>query len=362
MTKNFQDPGKMAEEVGNAPMDSPSSVQKRAVWLDCDPGHDDALAIMLAAHSPALTLLGISTVHGNQTVEKVTRNAVKVLHLCGRSDIDVVQGAGRALMRPVLKTCPEIHGSSGLDGPLWSAPARAPDARAAVHVIYNAITRHYAAARLAETAAAQAGAEAQKGGGEEVREQPRVALVCTAALTNIALLLSVHPDVIPLLEGMGGGAGRRGAALKCDPEAAHIVMESGARVTMVPLEVTHTALVTPPVLARILAAPSPPTPFRTIVGELLTFFAKRYKEVFGFEHPPLHDPCAVAFVIAPHIFKLSAGQTVCDVWRQSGRPPNVTLTRSMDVAAFWELLVAALDRANAASPLNCSPKSGKVPQ
>ena len=193
-------------------------------------------------------------------------------------------------------------------------------------------------------------------------------------------------------------------APQVDPEAAHVVFESGADVTMVPLEVTHTALVTPAVLSRI----GDGTQLRRLVREMLLFFQGSYRRVFGFEHPPLHDPCAVAcapafrsarrcslgdcagmrdtcvvacrcaaesgvrcgvvgcstrrYVIAPQLFEaeryrvdvetgsaLSAGQTVVDVWRQSKRAPNAGVATRMDVAAFWELMLAAVDAADAAA-------------
>ncbi len=143
---------------------------------------------------------------------------------------------------------------------------------------------------------------------------------------------------------------------------------------MVPLQVTHTALVTPSVLARIRGGEqgAPVTRFRRLVASLLLFFASTYARVFGFtQGPPLHDPCAVACVIAPAIFKLqrmrvdvetvsplAAGQTICDVWGQSGKPANVTVATAMDVDAFWELMLAALARADAASPLNVEPIDG----
>ena len=195
--------------------------------------------------------------------------------------------------------------------------------------------------------------------------------MCTGALTNAALLLSVYPELADVLRVvlMGGamGAGNTGAVaefnIQLDPEAASIVFNSGADVTMVPLEVTHTALVTPEVLARIRGDGA--SRFRRVVGELLTFFAASYERVFGFSSPPLHDPCAVAAAFAPQLFTLrrmrvdvetasplSAGQTVCDIWGQSAAPPNVTVATAMDVPAFWALMHAALDAADAASPMN----------
>ncbi|GFH08835.1 pyrimidine-specific ribonucleoside hydrolase, partial [Haematococcus lacustris] len=148
-----------------------------------------------------------------------------------------------------------------------------------------------------------------------------------------------------------------------DPEAAKMVFDCGVALVMVPLDVTHTVLVTPSVLQRV----------RIVYCRVASMRQDTYRSVFGFIHPPLHDPCAVAFVIAPHLFKVrelrvdietvspyTAGQTVCDVWRQTGRPANCRVAVTMDVAQFWDLQLAALAEADVASPLNMLtiPKGG----
>lgn len=203
-----------------------------------------------------------------------------------------------------------------------------------------------------------------------------VALVATGALTNVALLLMLYPEVVSegmieiVLMGGAVGVGNTGPVvefnIQIDPEAAHVVFNSGANVTMVPLEVTHTALATPEVLGRILTPPD--HPFLVLIAELLLFFADTYKRVFKFEHPPLHDPCAVAYVIAPEIFttrrlrvdvekcsELTAGQTVVDVWGHSKLAANVTVCMEMEVDKFWEMVVEAVHKAAEASPLVAPP-------
>ena len=243
------------------------------VWLDCDPGHDDALAIMLAAYSPGIKLLGVSTVHGNQTLAKTTLNARRVLAIAGITGLRVAPGAAKPLMRPP-RACPEIHGDSGLDGPDLSSCDDAPDDSQQ----QPAVVQMHAALREAEE---------------------RATLVCTGALTNAALLLSVYPELAATVRVvfMGGAVrgGNTGAVaefnIQLDPEAAAVVLSSGAHVTMVPLDVTHTALVTPDVLRRIHAGPDGHNSrFRRIVAELLTYFAASYRAVFAFDSPPLHDP------------------------------------------------------------------------
>ncbi|GIM04538.1 hypothetical protein Vretimale_9082 [Volvox reticuliferus] len=351
------------------------------VWLDCDPGHDDAAAILLAGHTPGLRLLGVSTIGGNQTLAKVTQNALDVLDALGLSHIGVVAGQPRPLMRPPL-ICPEIHGDTGLDGPgggrLLPRSGRKPLPGKAVNVMYAAIASAYKELQLHERhsdddgdsdggggggGAAANGSGGSSGDGSEgggdggpkmsevgqqgpatamFAEEPgpqqgpaaalrkttvgavraigarKVRLVCTGALTNTALLLTVYPEVVDWLEVaiMGGcmGVGNTGPVMEfniqTDPEAAKIVFESGVPLTMVPLEVTHTVLANPQILAAIgggrgSAAPAnaaaaaaaaplplvvacPISPFRNTIQQLLLFFAETYKQVFHFEHPPLH--------------------------------------------------------------------------
>ncbi|KAL4450693.1 hypothetical protein ABPG77_001049 [Micractinium sp. CCAP 211/92] len=327
------------------------------MWLDCDPGHDDAVALILAGHNPAVHLLGVSTVAGNQTVEKVTDNALRVLAAAGLAHVPVVAGAAKPLLRAAPLLCAEIHGESGLDGPLGgpvlpAAPHAALPGKAPVRMFEAIVAAH---ARLVAAGAADA----------------RVALVATAALTNVALLLALYPEVADMIEVtiMGGclGVGNTGPVMEfniqTDPEAARMVFESGVRLTMVPLEVTHTALVTTSVLQRVRT--HQPSPFLQLMTDLLMFFSDTYATVFKMKDPPLHDPCAVAWVIAPELFKtellrvdvetastLSAGQTVCDIWGQSRLPKNCTVCMEMDVAQFWDLVIAAIHAADAVSPLN----------
>lgn len=321
------------------------------IWLDCDPGHDDAMAIMLAGHSPSVELLGLSTVAGNQTVEKTTVNALRVLSLADIRGVDVVMGQGAPLMRE-SKVCPEIHGSSGLgtrsgqEVPDLPPVGRLIPKKAIVHM-YDVISQH--------------------GDGE-------VVLVATGSLTNVALLLMVFPEVKAKLAQivlMGGamGIGNTGPVaefnIQCDPEAAKVVFECGVKLVQVPLEVTHTCLVTDEVVKALEAFDSP---FGRLMIDLLQFFAQTYKDIFFFDFPPLHDPLTIAYVIDPSIFQtkllrvdietsseLSYGQTVVDVWQMSPKPRNVHVAQRVDVPAFWELMLAALRKANERSPLNSLP-------
>lgn len=328
----------------------------RPIWLDCDPGHDDAMAILLAAYTPRLRLLGISTVAGNQSLPLCTANALAVLHAAGVEGVPVYEGqAGPLLPTNGRPSCPEIHGHTGLDGPhggriFPDAPSRPSPGLAAV--------------RMAEALLA-ARTDAHRDRGH------RPALVCTGSLTNAALALTLFPALRDSVEVilMGGavavGNTSPGAEfnLQNDPEAAAIVIESGCPVTLVPLEVTHTARVTPAVVDRVRAAPA--TEFRRRCADLLLFFAATYKNVFFFDDPPLHDPLAVLFAAEPELFRgrrvrcdvaLSSercpGRTVFDLWGQTGRAANVTLCLQCDVPAFWDRMLGAIAAADRGSPLN----------
>lgn len=304
---------------------------RRRIVLDCDPGHDDALAILLAAASPQLDLLAITTVAGNQTVEKVTLNALRVCSIAGIRHIPVAAGCDRPLQREPLEA-ESIHGASGLDGPEWDEPSVQRDPRHAVDLM----------AGLIDTGEA-------------------LTIVATGPLTNVATLLQRQQrarDRIERIVLMGGAIGLGNWTpsaefnIHADPEAAELVFSSGLPVTMVPLEVTHRALATPEVLARIDALG---TPVARVSATLLRYFAETYERVFGFAAPAVHDPCAVAWVLDPEIVPtdfinvaidtapgLSYGRTVCDVYRTTGREPNADVGVDLDVERFWEAMIGAI--------------------
>ena len=198
-----------------------------------------------------------------------------------------------------------------------------------------------------------------------------VTLVCTGSLTNAATLLSVFPETKTKIEkivSMGGAMGMGNTSpvaewnIEIDPEAAKAVYGAGIPFYQVPLNVTHTALVTPEIIERIAEMK---TPFADLVVDLMMFFAETYKDVFEFDCPPLHDPLAVAYVICPELFKTKLmnveietnssfcdGCTVCDYYGTTGRPKNATVCLQVDVPQFWELMISSLAKANENSPLN----------
>jgi inosine-uridine nucleoside N-ribohydrolase len=302
-----------------------------AVILDCDPGHDDAIALLLALASPEIELLGVTTVSGNQTLEKTTANAIRVLDHVGRADVPVAAGAPRPLIRE-RHTAPEVHGESGLDGPALPAPSRAPDSRHAIDWI---------AATLAGTA------------------EP-VTLVATGPLTNVALLLARYPDVGPALERvvlMGGAIGEGNVTpaaefnIWVDPEAAHRVFDSGIDLTMVGLDVTHQALLTPAHTARLRTTGRA----GTLIAELFEFYVEFHRRSYGWDGAPIHDAVAVAHVIDPTLLttrhcgvridtgpELSRGRTNVDLRNHMGWPPNCHAAVAIDADRFLELLIARI--------------------
>lgn len=303
------------------------------VILDCDPGHDDAMAMILAAGNPAIDLLAITTCAGNQTLEKVTRNALSVCAVAGITGVPVAAGAASPLVRPQM-VAPDIHGESGLDGPVLPAPVQDLDPRHGVDLIIDTVMAH---------------------------EPGTVHLVPTGPLTNIALAMSKEPRIVERVKRVTlmGGAYTRGnrtpAAefnIVADPEAAHAVFAADWPVTMVGLDLTHQATATPDVVARIAAIGSPLARF---VTDVLAFFGSMYKEHQGFDAPPVHDPCCIAKLIDPAVFETrdafvtveltgtwTTGMTVTDFDGLYGQPHNTQVATALDRDRFWDLTVDAI--------------------
>jgi inosine-uridine nucleoside N-ribohydrolase len=310
------------------------AAERTPIILDCDPGHDDAVALLLAAASPALDLRLVSVVAGNQTLDRTVRNALSVLTAAGATHVPVAAGANRPLVRPRI-VAGHIHGESGLDGPVLPEPGFAPSPRHAVELIIETIL---------------AGPEP-------------ITLVPVGPLTNIALALRLAPDIafrIKEIVLMGGAIGLGNTTpaaefnIHADPEAASIVFGSGVPLTMVGLDVTYQTQATPERRARIDGLNSP---IAALVGGWLDFFGGRYREVYGLAGPPLHDPCAVAQVIRPGIVRTkpmsveidishgpSYGRTDCDLRGVTGKPPNAKVGVEIDADGFYDILVETLAR------------------
>ncbi|MBU3692213.1 MAG: nucleoside hydrolase [Candidatus Nanopelagicaceae bacterium] len=302
--------------------------------LDCDPGHDDALAMILAAHNPSLKLLGVTTVSGNGGIAKVTLNARRVATLAG-INVPIAEGAGKAILG-AIEEAHDIHGESALDGAELPQPKIELSELHAVDLIAKLVSEH---------------------------PEP-VTLVATGPLTNIALFLKMYPQLknqVSEIVFMGGSASRGNRTpyaefnIWMDPEAADVVLRSGLPLTMCGLDVTHQALVTKQIFAKLEEMQSELS--KTIIG-LLKFFAKTYDDVFEMPDPPLHDPVAIALLIDRSVVKsrfvnvqvelsgpLTRGATVVDIYNRLGEAANCNVALELDFDKFWSLMLDAIKAA-----------------
>jgi inosine-uridine nucleoside N-ribohydrolase len=298
------------------------------ILIDCDPGHDDAIALLLALASSEVEVLGVTTVHGNQTLPKTTLNALKLLEFTGRTEIPVAAGADRPLRREAFVAA-YVHGESGMDGPSLPQPTTEPDPRHAIDFIAETI----------------------------LASPDPVTLVPTGPLTNIGLFLARHPEAaarVARIVLMGGAIGEGNVTpaaefnIWCDPEAADRVFSSGLDVTMVGLDVTHRAIFGPEPTARIRAAGR----VGAMVAELLEFYGQFHRQTYGWEGSPIHDAVAMAHSFRPGILEtvhtgvrvdcgeeLGRGRTNVDLRGRVGWEPNAHVAVEIDAGAFIELLV-----------------------
>lgn len=303
----------------------------RSIILDCDPGHDDALALLLALSRPELRVLAVTTVAGNAPLERTTRNALRVLTLLGRLDIPVAAGADRPL-DGVLRIAPEVHGLSGLDG-----------------------------ADLPEPEAEEVDATALEFTTGLLEATDAVTIVATGPLTNVARLLRARPDLQPRIEAivfMGGAVGEGNWTASAefnvwaDPEAADTVVRCGVPVAMVPLEVTHQARLRPADMAAMAAAGNRTGP---IFADLMGYFTRIHTEWYGWDGPPIHDAVAVAHVLGLGLVetrpypvavevdgRLTRGRTVVDTRPFSAEPANLEVGVQIDRDAFVQMLIRAV--------------------
>jgi pyrimidine-specific ribonucleoside hydrolase len=317
---------------GSDPTPDTSKTAPRPVILDCDPGHDDALAMLLALSRPEVEVLAVTTVGGNADLRRTTRNALAVLTLAGRTDVPVAMGA-KGPLRGALHVAADVHGESGLDGADLPAPTAAPLPEGAIALM----------ARLIGQSASP------------------VTLVPTGPLTNIATLLQRHPELRPRIARiclMGGAIGEGNATASAefniwaDPEAAAEVFDSGLPLFMMGLDVTHQARVT---LAESDAWASLGTHAGRVYADLFRFFARFHRERYGWDGSPIHDAVAVAHVLDLGLVQteryrvdvetrgeLTRGRTVVDVHALSGRPANAEVGVGIDRGRFLGLIRDAL--------------------
>ena len=300
------------------------------IIIDTDPGQDDAVAILLALASPEIEVLAITAVAGNVPLPLTQVNARKVCELAGRPDIPVFAGCAAPLARPLV-TAEHVHGKTGLDGVELPEPTMPLMAAHAVDEILHILRREPAGT---------------------------VTLCPLGPLTNIATALERDPQTMARAKGivlMGGAYFEVGnitpAAefnIYVDPEAAKIVFACGLPITVLPLDVTHKALITADRHAAFAALPNRAGP---VVASWTSFFERFDKEKYGSAGAPLHDPCVIAWLLAPDLFTgreinveietvsdLTRGMTVADWWRVTGRPANALFLGDVDAGGFFDLL------------------------
>ena len=307
----------------------------RPILIDTDPGQDDAVAILLAlATRDRLEVLGLTCVSGNVPLERTALNARTICELAGRPDLPVCAGCDRPMGRDLV-TAEHVHGQSGLDGPDLPAPRMSLHPAHAVDFLIDTLRAH---------------------------PPGTVTLVALGPLTNLATAFQTAPDIVAKLHEivlMGGAHAALGNVtpvaefnIHVDPIAADIVLRAGARVVMVPLDVTHKALVTPERNAALRAID---TPVGRAAADLTGFFERYNPARYGEEGAPLHDPCTIAWLLRPDLFAsrpvnvtvetqsdLTLGMTVMDWWGVTGRAPNATVLHEIDADGFFDLLTERL--------------------
>ena len=309
---------------------------RRDIIIDTDPGQDDAVAILLALASPELNVLGLTCVAGNVPLERTSFNARQVCELAGRADVPVFAGCDRPMGRGLV-TAEHVHGASGLDGALLPDPVMTLQSTHAVDFIIDSL-------RAAP---------------------PKTITLCPLGpLTNIATALQRAPDIaerIAQVVLMGGAYFEVGnitpAAefnIYVDPEAAQLVFQSGLDLVVAPLDVTHKALTNPAWSAALRAKNHPVC---EVVAGWTEFFERFDTEKYGSEGAPLHDPCVIAYLIAPELFsgrrinveietqsELTRGMTVADWWRVTDRPANALFLGNIDATGYFDLITQRLAR------------------
>jgi len=308
----------------------------RRIIIDTDPGQDDAIAILLALGSPELEVVGITAVAGNVPLALTEKNARKICELAGRPDIKVYPGAVRPLVRRPV-TAEHVHGKTGLDGPSLPEPTMPLQSQHAVDFIVETVM---------------------------TQESGSITLCPLGPLTNIALALNREPRIASRIREivlMGGGFFEGGNVtptaefnIYVDPHAANVVFRSGIPIVVMPLDVTHKALTT---AKRVQAFRALGSKVGEAAAALLDFFERFDEEKYGTDGGPLHDPCVIAYLLRPELFKgrhcnvtveiaseLTMGMTVVDWWGVTDRPKNALVMRDIDADGFFALLTERLGR------------------
>lgn len=303
-------------------------MSKQKIILDCDPGHDDATAILMAAKHPKIDLLGITTVRGNQTLEKITNNALAVCQYLDL-DVEVYKGMSVPMVIPARPVEDRVHGDTGLDGPVFEKLTRTASCTHAIQFIVDTL----------------------------MASDGDIILVPTGPLTNIAMAMRLEPAIIHKIQEivlMGGSFGLGNVTpaaefnIWADGEAAHVVFNSGVKVTMMGLDVTRQVLCLPSVIERMRKIDNRAS---HLFVDMMEFFNKGQKATFGWEGGPLHDPTTIAYLIDPTVVTVdnmntdvdirsgqSYGRTNCDIFHMSGKPRDSYVALDIDVDKFWDIV------------------------
>ena len=310
---------------------------KRPIIIDCDPGQDDAICLLLAMSSPEdLDILGVTTVAGNVPLELTERNARQMRDIAGRSDVPVYAGCAKPMVRDLI-TAEKVHGKTGIDGIEIVEPELPLEDQHAVDFIIETLN---------------------------AADRKSITLVPIGPLTNIGQAFTKDPSIVEKVEQivLMGGAMREGGNsspsaefnILVDPHAADIVFRAGRPITVMGLDVTHKVLATPQRRDRIRAIDNEAA--RATAG-MLDFFNRHDTVKYGSMGAPLHDPCTVAFLLQPELFEgklcnisieteseLTMGNTAVDFWHVTDRPKNATWIHTVDADGFYDLLVERLSR------------------
>ncbi len=310
-------------------------MKTKKIILDCDPGHDDAIAILVAHAHEKIELMGITVVSGNQTLEKTGINA---LNICQHLNIDVpvCLGASEPLIKP-RQVCPDIHGETGLDGFDFPPLEKDYDPRKAVDFINDVLTH----------------------------SQEKITIVTTGPMTNLALALKLYPDIKTHIEEvvLMGGSYQHGNVspaaefnIYADPEAAYIVFNAGLRIKMFGLDVTRKVMVLPEIISRMEIINNKAS---LLFPQLMLAFNRNQKKVFGLPGGPLHDPLPIVYLIDPEVCELrfvhcdidisrgpSYGRTNCDLFGYLKMPENTYVAVNVDVQKYWNIIEACLKKYN----------------
>lgn len=306
-------------------------MEKIKIILDCDPGHDDAVAIMLAAKNPKIELLGITVVAGNQTLENTRRNALNIVQCLG-VDVPVYSGCGQPMIREKM-TAGDIHGTTGLDGPVFAPLTRKLEEEHAVNFIIRTL----------------------------MESEGDITMVTTGPMTNLAMAMRMEPEIVDKIKRivLMGGAYTNGNVtpaaefnIIADADAAYVCFTAGRPITMIGLDVTRQALCYPAIVERMGKIGNKAS---KLFVDLMGHFCRTQKEIFGWEGGPLHDPITIAYLIDPEVITTkpmnaqidirstqSYGRTNCDYFGYQKLPPTADVAVGIDADRFWDIVEEGL--------------------